>query len=252
MIDKSNPAGRLHELLSQAAKNAEQTKTRDVWASVLDCDAEDDAEITKRVIEVYGLTREVERLVRLIPDLNHDLYLASFNRIEKALFPLHLQNAWNQSKQALTPDVLTRLQFCAEELGKHYTEESVDAEALEEIARLVSVTFEAVEFSEIDPALRLALLETLEGIRHALATYRIRGAKGVMEALQSLLGSLVVNNEGLVNLKGQNDDVLERLGKLIDSLDSFTARVLKLKRILTGPVSAALRFLTDDVESSDA
>lgn len=252
MIDKSNPAGRLHEILAQAAKNADQVKTREVWASVLDCEVEDDAEITRRVVEVYGLTQEVERLVRLIPDLNHDLYLASFDRLEKAFFPLHLQNPWGQSKNALAPDVLTRLQFCAEELGKHYTEEAVDSEALDEIAELVATTFEAVEFSEIDPALRLALLETLEGIRHALATYRIHGAKGVKEALQSLLGSVVVNNEGLVGLKGQNDDVLARLGKLIDSLDSFTSRAMKLTRILAGPASAALKFLTDEADAADA
>lgn len=244
MIDTNNPAGRLYQLLQTARKKPEKEKVRNVWAEVFECKPQDDANISKSVVEVYNLSQDVQRLIKLIPGLNHKLYLSSFNKINKAIFPLNLNASWQAQRAILSDEVLTRLQFCAEVLSKHYSEESLSAEDLEEIDNLIKQTFELVESSGIEVSLRMAILEELERIRSSISMYRIKGAKGVKEALQSLFGAVIVNQEALDRLKGRNEDVLERIGMLIDKLDAFTARALKIKRIMTGPVGLALNFLS--------
>jgi hypothetical protein len=76
--------------------------------------------------------------------------------------------------------------------------------------------------------------------------YRIKGAKGLKEALQGTIGAVVANQDELKAASGQNPDVLKRLGDLIDKLDSFTARALKLKKMITKPIRYLLEKVTDE------
>ena len=245
MIDESNPAGRLYKILMAARKYQDDTKIRKVWSETLNCSESDDAEISLRVIEVYQLSHEVQRLIKLIPELNHDLYLESFSKIDSAIFPLNLQSRWGDKKKSLGEGLMTSLKFCAEELGKHYSEESISDDDLKEVTQMVTELFDVVSSSDIDPTLRMALLEEIERIRSAIAVYRIRGARGVKEALQSLLGAVIVNREGLAELSDDRPGITTKLGELIDKLDSFTSRALKVGRVLSGPIAKALEFLKE-------
>lgn len=244
MIDETNPAGRLHRILREAKSQPHNRKVRQVWATVLGCDENDDAEISRRVIEVYSLSNEVKGLIELLPDLNHELYLKSYNKIDKAIFPLNLNSNWQGQQQALSDDLLARLQFCAEELGRHYSEETLSDEDLAEIDDLISDLFSTISQGDIELSLRMALLEELEKIRRALAIYRIKGGRGVKEALQSLLGAVVVNKEALSEEGGKNPAMLRKLGTLVEKLDAFTARALRVHKVLSGPIGKALGFLT--------
>lgn len=248
MIDTSNPAGRLHSLMLAAKNCNERQKVRAVWAKVLECDESDDADISRRVVALYELSREVQTLIRLIPDLNYDLYLDSFGQIEKAIFPLNLNAEWKGQRGAINETILTRLQFCADELAKHYSEESVSDDDLKDIRLRVDELFEMVHDSGIPKLLRLALLEELERIRSAISMFRIKGAKGVKEAMQATLGAVVANQEEFAKAKDSSADVLVRLGELLDKLDSFTSKALKLHRILTKPVMAAITFFGNALE----
>jgi hypothetical protein len=244
MIDETNPAGRLYRILREAKSQPYNRKVRQVWAKVLDCDEKDDAEISRRVVEVYSLSKEVKGLIKLLPDVNHDLYLKSYEKIDKAIFPLNLNTHWQGQQQALSDDLLARLQFCAEELGRHYSEETLSDEDLAEVDSLISELFTAISKGEIEISLRMALLEELEKIRRSLAIYRIKGGRGVKEALQSLLGAVVVNKDALTKAGEKNPAMLKKLGSLVEKLDAFTARALRLHKVLSGPIGKALGFLT--------
>lgn len=228
MMDETNPAKRLHQILISARDKPLQTAVRDIWSDVLGCDSTDDFEITKQVAEVYALYKDVEKIVRQIPDLNHNLYLSLFPQIQFAIFPLNLNTSWESQKGKLTEGVLTRLEFCANELNKTYAEETLTAENLDEIKNLVNELFDAIEVSaDIPLSLRMAILEELEKIRWALSIYRIKGAKGVKEALQSLLGSILINKESLDGLTADKPDILKQLTELLNKLDTFTATAMK-------------------------
>ncbi|WP_280551642.1 hypothetical protein [Halomonas sp. 25-S5] len=251
MIDESNPAGRLHKILSHAKNQKDQDKVRAVWATVLDIE-QDEVTVTKAVVELYSLSNEIQSLIKMNNQLNHELYLKSFNQINRAFFPLNLGASWNSVKTHLTDEALTRLQFCAEQLSTFYTEDTLSEEDLAEIVKKTEALFEAVFNSSLPDVLRLSLLEEVERLRNSISMYRIKGAKGLKEALQGTVGAVLANQDELKDAAAQNPEVLRRLGELIDKLDSFTARALKLKRMVTKPIRYVLEKVTDaDLSDGD-
>jgi hypothetical protein len=244
MIDESNPAGRLYKILSMAKGQPDTNKVGDVWALVTGIENNDIA-LTKGVLELYSLSQEIQRLIKINEGLNHTLYLSSFNQIDRSFFPLNLGSTWNLVKQYLTDEALTRLQFCADELSRFYSEESLAEEDLKDIVKKTEELFEALYNSTLPDTLRLCLLEEVERVRNAINMYKIKGAKGLKEALQGTIGAVVVNQEELQKASTGNADVIKRIGELIDKLDSFTSRALKLKRMLTKPIKFLLEKATD-------
>ncbi len=244
MIDESNPAGRLHKILVRAKNRPDQENIRKVWATVLDVE-ENDVIVTKAVVELYSLSNEIQSLIKMNVQLNHELYLKSFNRINQSFFPLNLGGSWKSVKGHLTEECLTRLQFCAQELSTFYTEDTLSEKDLKEIIENTEALFESVYVSSLPDGLRLSLLEDVERLRNSIAMYRIKGAKGLKEALQGTIGAVVANQEELKETSEQNPDVIKRLGELIDKLDSFTSRALKLKKMLTKPIRYLIEKVTD-------
>ncbi len=251
MIDETNPAGRLHKILVLAKAQHDNKKVRDVWSYVLEVES-DDAAITKAVVELYSLTHQIQSLIKMKEGLNHELYLNSFNNIERALIPLNLTSGWSSVKVHLSEEALTRLQFCAEELSRFYAEDSLSEDELKNIIEKIEELFESVYSSTLPDALRLALLEEVERLRNAITMYKIKGAKGLKDALQSTIGAVVANQEELRTTGDDNRDVIKKLGELIDKMDSFTARALKLKTIVSKPIRYLLEKATEpDVVDSD-
>ncbi len=250
MIDESNPAGRLHKILSEVKNQNDKTPVKTVWATVLGIE-ENDVLVTKSVVELYSLSQEIQSLIKMNDGLNHELYLSSFAQIERAFFPLNLGTQWSTVKPHLTPEALTRLQFCAEELSRFYSEESLSEEDLKDIIQKTEELFETLYKSNLPEALRLSLLEEVERIRNAINLYKIKGAKGLKEALQGTLGAVVSNQEELKEASKTDNDVIKRLGELIEKMDSFASKALKIKKALTSPVKFMIELLTKDEESAE-
>ena len=249
MIDINNPAGRYYEILREAKSKEDHLSVRQVWATVLDEDENDDSAITKKIVEVYQLGEEIKSLIGMNEDVNKELYLSSFPQIERAIFPLQLNAPWKAQKQQLNDGVMTRLQFCSELLSSVYNEEQLKDEDLMEITDLIDKLFNAVRSSSLDGGVRITLLEEIERLRTALSMYKINGAKGLKRSLQSTIGMVVANQDELSSMATSEPDVIERLGKLIDKIDSFTAKALKVHKALTKPVQFLIGLVTDNKES---
>jgi hypothetical protein len=56
--------------------------------------------------------------------------------------------------------------------------------------------------------------------------FRINGAKGLKESLQATIGAVIANSDSIEGLKKDNPDILLRLEKLLDMVDTFTSRAL--------------------------
>lgn len=249
MIDESNPAGRLHKILSLAKRQPDNHKVKDVWSKVLGVD-ENDIAVTKSVIELYSLSQEIQSLIKMNENLNHELYLSSFHRIDRAFFPLNLGSSWQGVKNQLTEEALTRLQFCAQELSGFYSEESLSEEDLADIIKKTDELYESLYSSTLPSVLRLTLLEEVQRIRNAISLYQIKGAKGLKEALQGAIGAVVSNQEELKNVKGENDDVIKKLGNLLDKMDSFTSKALKVQKIIKSPISFLIEKFSSNNEEN--
>lgn len=250
MIDINNPAGRYYEILRQAKEKGDNLRVRQVWSQVLDEDKDDDSALTKKVIEVFQLGEEVKRLINLSEGVNKELYLHPFPQIEKAIFPLNLDTTWSSQKQQLDEGVMKSLQFCSELLSSIYTEETLQDEDLVQITKLIDELFNSVLSSTLNGGIRITLLEEVERLRTALSMYKIKGAKGLKESLQSTIGMVVANQSELSGAANSNPDVIERMGKLIDKVDSFTAKALKAHKALTKPVQFLIGLVTSEEKES--
>jgi hypothetical protein len=251
MIDESNPAGRLHKILSRAKGQPDNHKVKDVWMMAIGIEG-DDVDVTKSVIELYSLSQEIQSLIKMNDNLNHDLYLSSFHRIERAFFPLNLGAGWQGVKQHLTDEALTRLQFCAQELSSFYSEETLSEEDLADIIKKTDELYNSLYSSTLPNVLRLTLLEEVQRIRNAISLYRIKGAKGLKEALQGAIGAVVANQEDLKSAKTENSDVIKRLGNLLDKVDSFTSKALKLHKIIKSPIGFLIEQFSSNNEEQNS
>lgn len=251
MIDENNPAGRLYKLLFEAKRLPDKITVSEAWSKVVGCE-NDPVLVTKAVVQMYTLSQEIQSLIRIRDGLNHNLYLSSFDKLEQAFFPLNLSAHWQSAKQYLTDDALARLQFCAEELSKFYSEESLPEEDLQDIINKTDGLFDSLYKSDLPDSIRLILLEEVGRIRNALNMYKITGAKGLKQALQSTIGAVIANNEELKTAStGPSKDVIQRLGELLDKLDSFTSRAMKLKRILEKPITYLIGLIRPEIKPDE-
>jgi hypothetical protein len=250
VIDIDNPAGRFYNLLQQAKTRPDTHKVRDVWAHVFDESQKDDSAITRKVVELYQLGEEVKQLISMNNGVNKELYLSSFPQVERAIFPLNLNTTWQGQKQQLNDGVMTRLQFCSELLSSFYKEEQLSVDELKSITTLIDNLFEAVLNGSLEESIRLTLLEEIERLRTALSMYKIKGAKGLKQSLQSTIGMVVANKDDLSKANEKDKYIIDRLGFLIDKIDSFTAKALKVHKVLSKPFQSLLGlvFKNDSTE----
>jgi hypothetical protein len=141
---------------------------------------------------------------------------------------------------------MTRLQFCAELLSSFYKEEQLSKDELESITSLIDHLFDAVLNGSLEESIRLTLLEEIERLRTALSMYKIKGAKGLKQSLQSTIGMVVANKSDLSKAVDKNKDVIDRLGLLIDKIDSFTSKALKVHKVLSKPYQSILGLVFKD------
>nr|WP_283103811.1 hypothetical protein [Shewanella gelidii] len=237
--------------MSQAKAQPDNKTVKFAWSKTLGVE-EDDIVVTKSVIELYSLSQEIQSLIKMNENLNHDLYLSSFHRIDRVFFPLNLGTTWQGAKQHLTEEALTRLQFCAQELSGFYSEESLTKEDLADIIKKTDELYDSLYNSTLPTVLRLTLLEEVQRIRNAISLYQIKGAKGLKEALQGAIGAVVANQEELKKAKNENDEVITKLGTLLDKMDSFASKALKIHKIIKAPISFLIEKFSSNNEEQDS
>jgi len=249
MTTESNPASRLHTLLTALREGDPKQRVLDAWAHVLEVSERIDVEVPRRLVLLNDLLDDAEQSIQLNPLLNHKIYLSCFPQIRTVFSPLHIQTSRDGViLPHLTPEVMARLEFCAEALQQGWSEVEIAKDDLQEISNDLSALVESVASSNIDVRLRKALLEALEGVRLSISLYRIYGAKGLKKNLQGLFGLVFTERTVLKKEAEGNSDVIDRLGKLMDKIDSASAKALKVHKALTKPI----RFLIGLVTESDS
>lgn len=255
MYDRTNPAGRLHDILQEAAeKKDNNASAQRVWAAIFGIDANDKEGVLERLIELHELTREVRTLIASSPGAPQELLLQYFPKIENSFLELGLDTPWHSIGPRYDRPALDSLKFCAEMLKNTHAEEPIDEEELDKISSDVEILLESIIKSSMPDVLRVALSEEMEKIRKALAMVRIRGAKGVKEALQSLVGAVVAHREEFKQQQDESKEILQRIAKLMSNLDNIVTKSMKLYKAITSPVQTLfLKFASneDDVPEEE-
>lgn len=252
MSTESNPASRLHALLKDVISGQPKTRMLDVWAEVLGIKDRQDIEVARSLVLLNEMLDDTESTIKLNPKLNHGIYLSCFPQVRTVFSPLHLQSTRESlALPHLTPEVMARLEFCSEALRDEGSEVDLAADELQGLSTELNTLIENVAASSVATALRKALLEELESARIAISLYRVYGAKGLRKNLQSLFGFVYTERAALKKEAVKNGDVLERLGKWIEKIDSVSSKALKVHKALAKPIRFLLEWAAASPENSE-
>ena len=198
------------------------------------------------MIFLNDLLDDAEQAITLNPTLNHKIYLSCFPQVRIVFSPMHLQSTRDGLiLPHLTPEVMARLEFCSEALQQDWSEFEIPADDLQVISQDLNALIETVAASSVDVLLRKALLESLERVRMSISLYRIYGAKGLKKNLQELFGLAFTEQTELKKEAQKNSNVIDRLGTLMDKIDSVCSKALKVHKALTKPIRFLIGLVTD-------
>jgi len=252
MYDQTNPAGRLHDILNEAAKRTDNNvSAQRAWAATFGLSADDQEGVLERLIELRALTRDVRELVSAYPGVPHELLLQYFPRIERSFLSQGLDVAWHRVRSNYDQAVLDSLKYCSTILTNAYSEEPLEQEELAKISADLDVLQESIINSSMPDILRVALSEEISKIRDAVSMVRIRGAKGVKDALQSLVGAVVAHREELNKQQDENGEILRRIAEVMSNLDQIVTRSMKLYRAISSPVQTLIARLSPDEDVAE-
>lgn len=236
MIDENNPAGRLHKILTEIKALPGSIRALDAWSMATDSEKNDLA-VTLTLVDLYNLSQQVQALIKLHDAANSALYLKSFQTIDRAFSAQNLGLSIQTIQALITDEALTRLQFCAEALSKAFPENPVHPSQLEKAIKMADKLRLEIDNAELPATLKWMLLEQNEKVKRSITAYPVKGAKGLKESSNCMLGTVVSMNERLNRM----DDklLLKNIGELIKFLDQVASSALRIKPI-PGPIDSLM------------
>ena len=234
MINDNNPAARLLRILEEAAKRPDNEPILTVWGHVFKLGDQNPGPVFRYLVLLGDLADETAKLIKDVPDLQHDIYLRCIPSVKQGLTHPNLGNVWGNIRVHFSEKVLAELSFSAEVLSRHSSERPIAPDDLQEIKNAVDGLFEKVLNSSIDTELKEFLLDLLETIRQAVAEYRIRGAKGLTQSVELVLGRLLAfhkRNPGAITPGDDATSLLKDFWTIVEQLDRLTSVALKVKQV---------------------
>ncbi|MBC3766602.1 hypothetical protein [Neptunicella marina] len=134
---KSDPAGRLCDLLQEARTHSENVKVRNVWAAVFKIAESDTGAILRMLSDMIQVLYKTQSRIKDLKNINHDLFLKPFANIEKLFSQINLDGSWQTGKRLLDEPTIYGLQFCSDRLSR---EEKVSMVNHDEIERIQKVS----------------------------------------------------------------------------------------------------------------
>ena len=228
---KSEPAGRLYDILSAARECNENEKSRDVWAKVFEVDPADTGELLKMLAELIDLVAETKAALGRLEDIDHKVYLRPFKQIEAALSQTNLDANWKPWRNRLDEPTLYGLQFASDKLSRVMGYTEISAEDIVKIHEELDGLTKSVLDSELNEDLKTFLIRNLEGLRQALIAYRIRGVDGLEQEVARNLGSILLHKDQIQAAPDQKP-VWDRYSRFLDSVNKTVSTAKSAKSLL--------------------
>ena len=191
----NNPAARLHSILLKGKAKGPSAAFRVVCAEIFQLDSQDIASVLRVVSDMVFLVRDAKKAVVALEDIDNSLFVAPFDKIERALNQVNVQGNWGAFYDQLDEGTMTGLAFCADTLRVRCPEPVPQQVALDELLALVDETIAAVIKSTAPQQLKSVILEHLEAIKRAIKRFDIWGTKGLTNALESSVGAVLVERD---------------------------------------------------------
>ncbi|QGX40927.1 hypothetical protein [Permianibacter aggregans] len=239
---QNNPAGRLHDILSAARQHPPKEPARKVWASIFDITPEDTGTLLKMLADLIDLVHETKAAIQKLDDVDQNLHLKPFKRIESALSTFNLDASWEHWKNQIDDSTLLGLQFSADKLSRLSGTTSIPNDELANLRSQLDALIGFVAESSLVPEIKIFMLRHLERLRHALLAYRVRGLDGLQEGLETIVGSFMLNSEA-VKSSATTEEEKEAMKKIFNLIDQFN-KVVSFARNAKELASPAIQLLT--------
>lgn len=190
---QNNPAGRLHDILSEARQQSPKDPARKAWAAVFGVAPEDTGSLLKMLADLIDLAHDTKAAIQRLDDVDHRLHLKPFKKIEALLSQLNLDAGWEHWRSQIDDTTLYGLQFSADKLSRMSGLTEIPNDDLIDLRSQLDSLIAAAADADLTPELKLLVLRHLERLRHALIAYRVRGLDGLQEELEIIAGSVVLH-----------------------------------------------------------
>lgn len=239
MAKQSNPAGRIYEILRHAKRKSPKAMVKEVWADVLGADPAKVHSLFVRLVRLEEAFEEAERNISSL-DVNHGLYLKHFPALRSAIAPTNFEHPWEISRNLLTEDALTSLEFCADLLDQKLPEKDVPEDDLERLTSEVNELLESILASEMANSAKQILADIARSMQDALTEYRIRGVRGMREELFAIVARLE-RNYPTVSSERERPEVA-RFFEVLSRWDAVTSLCLNAAQVGTSLLPPLLQM----------
>lgn len=232
---KTEPAGRLFDILNEAKKKPPATKVRQVWADIFGIEAKDTGTILRMLADLIQLTYKTKSQIQNVENIDHQLYLKPFIKIEAMLSQINLDAQWQSWQQQIDEPTIYGLQFCSDRLNREANFTSLKASELDQIKKALEELTDSVSISQLETSLKLLLVRNLESLRQALIAYKIKGIDGIETELELNLGSLFLNKDKIAASadKTESKTFIKKYFKFLDGINKTVSTAKQVDQ-LTG------------------
>jgi hypothetical protein len=252
MENRTNPAKRLHLFLSSAMRFDQNQTMLEVWATLFEVTNPTEISVCRYVLGMVDCLEDIKKQLSMRTNVDMDIYTKSFGSIEAALSPITIRFT---VAQVLLPilnlEVMTRLEFCAEELRRFYVEDELSTEELETIRLEVEALIELIASSSIEDRLRSALIEDLERMLFAVRLYRVQGMKALATVHRSILGAAEAHDKTITESSKDDKEILARLGRFLEKVEKSVSAVSKIGAAISKPTRFLLSLLSNKILKND-
>ncbi|EKO3583981.1 hypothetical protein GCS56_003408 [Vibrio metschnikovii] len=238
---KSDAAGRLLDILTEAKSKSEKWRSRQVWASVFNIPENDSGSLLLMLAELIRLSDQTKKQLIAIDDIDHQLFLKPFVNVERIFSILNLESSWQPSKQLLDDVTIYGLNVCSDKLSRINQTTSLNDEDLDKIKSMLEQLTDEVLNSDLESPLKEFFIRNLEGLRQSLLLYKINGIDGIEQQIQLNIGTLMFNKENIKSSNtGNNDSLIKGYYDLLEFINKTLDTARKVDRLAGNSISSLL------------
>jgi len=240
---KTNSASRIYGIMSKWTAVNQNLSALSGWQQVLNIEGSSGTREFIRASErIHILVDEVDLLRDKLHTLglSASVYSPALTKLENALSPQLLVHQSAHVRQHLTDDVFTALAFCSEILPVE--EDSISSEDFADVVSVIH-DLELLLAENSLPSELIALLRRhIRLAEMALASYPLRGASAIRDAVKAATGDIFLSESEVSSLSTEQRKTLSGLWRSMNSLADNAIKVDNLVQ-LTGRVVTFLENL---------
>ena len=234
-----NPAKRLLDILVKGKNENPNLKCKEVWASILDIESDNDPLLISKLSKVMVLIQLTVSELKKLEDTDEDSYQTWESKVTEAFIKQNIETNWHSFISNIDQPTIALLKVSAQLLKAHSTISEFSDSQLENLKLKIEELMEFVLSSKIDVEIQLILLRSFDRILNSINDYKICGHSAIFDELDSIMG------KNFTNEKFQKEMKTEDGSKILSGLNLFS-NILSVYNGAPELAKDAFKYLIND------